>query len=90
VFVDGNTPVEVLVLLVNSSSAIANNQISGLNTIFGGNEAYAITSPIGRISVNPMFCYDVVSPTNNIAIGCQSGFTLASASVMILKAIRIG
>ena len=90
VFLGGNTPTEVIAVLCNSSSAITNSQSTGLNLIYDGNEAYCITSLTGRVSLNPVFLYDVVSPFNNIAIAVQSGINLSSANVFTINAIRIG
>ena len=90
VFLGGNTATEVIAVLCYSSSAITNAQSTGLNLIYDGNEAYCITSPTGRVSLNPVFLYDVASPNNNIAIAVQSGINLSSANVFTINAIRIG
>ena len=90
VFLGGNTPTEVIAVLCYSSSAITNSQSTGLNLIYDGNEAYCITSTTGRVSLNPVFLYDVASPNNNIAIAVQSGINLSSANVFTINAIRIG
>jgi hypothetical protein len=90
VFLGGNTPTEVIAILCNSSSAITNSQSTGLTLIYDGNEAYCVTSLTGRVSLNPVFLYDVASPNNNIAIAVQSGINLSSANVFTINAIRIG
>ena len=90
VFIGGNTPTEVIAVLCYSSSAITNSQSTGLNLIYDGNEAYCVTSTTGRVSLNPVFLYDVASPNNNIAIAGQSGINLSSANVFTINAIRIG
>jgi hypothetical protein len=90
VFIGGNTPTEVIAVLCYSSSAITNSQSTGLNLIYNGNEAYCVTSLTGRVSLNPVFLYDVASPNNNIAIAVQSGVNLSSANVFTINAIRIG
>jgi hypothetical protein len=90
VFIGGNTPTEVIAVLCYSSSAITNSQSTGLTLIYDGNEAYCITSLTGRVSLNPIFLYDVASPNNNIAIAVQSGVNLSTANVFTINAIRIG
>jgi hypothetical protein len=90
VFIGGNTATEVIAVLCNSSSAIVNSQSTGLTLIYDGNEAYCVTSPTGRVSLNPVFLYDVASPFNNIAIAVQSGINLSNSNVFTINAIRIG
>jgi hypothetical protein len=90
IFIGGNTPTEVIAILCYSSSAITNAQSTGLTLIYDGNEAYCVTSTTGRVSLNPVFLYDVASPNNNIAIAVQSGINLSSANVFTINAIRIG
>jgi hypothetical protein len=90
VFMPGTAPTQVNVLLCDSTSAISNAQVSGLNVIYGGNESYTTTATGTNISVNPFFQHDVASPKSNVALACSSGATLSGSSVFTLKAIRIG